>query len=175
MSKIFIGCSASNDIDDIYTIESKKIIDLLSNNTLVFGGYDSGIMGLAYHSFKESIAVIPKISKSDIDDLDCTKIMTKYSGECTDNLIINSDIILFLPGGVGTLMEIFTAIHMKKINEIDKPIIIYNINGFYDDMLKTLDDLYLKKFINVDTKDLYQVRNNAEDIIDAINREIGQI
>ena len=162
MSKIFIGSSASNNIDDIYFLEAKRVIDLLKDNTLIFGGYDSGIMGLAYHSFKESMAIVPLISKSDIENLNSSKIITKYSGECTDNLIINSDIILFLPGGVGTLMEIFTAIHMKKINEINKPIIIYNINGFYDKIIEELDYLYENKFMECCPNELYEVYDNLD-------------
>lgn len=169
MKKIFVSCSSSNNIDNKYLENSKKLLSKLTDNILVFGGYDSGVMGIAYHSFKESIGVVPKIYKDNINELRCSKVITKHSGECTDNLIINSDIILVLPGGVGTLMELFTAIHMKKIGEIDKPIIIYNYNGFYNELLVMLDKMYLEDFINIESKELYNVCDEIDEVLKFID------
>lgn len=169
MSKIFISCSASNDIDLKYIEESSKIFNKLKDHELLFGGFDSGLMGLAYHTFGNSVGIAPKINKEGLESLNCEKVILNNSGESTAKLILDSDIILVLPGGIGTLMELFTALHMKRIGEMDKPIIIYNLGGFYNDTISLIEDLIFSKFISKEIHELLNIFLNEEDVVKFIN------
>ena len=121
--KLFIGCSSSNNIPDKYLKDCSNYLDeLLRENDIVFGGCSTGLMGLAYNITKEYnnkvIGISPTIFKSDLDILDCDeKIITDNTSRRTEELINNSDALIFLPGGIGTIYELFTAIELKRNHE----------------------------------------------------------
>ncbi len=103
-------------------------------------------------------------------DLKCDeKIITKSVNERTDNMIEKADILLFLPGGIGTIYELFTAIEKKRNNEYDKPIYIYNETGFFDDILQILDKIYKEKFSSSKDGKNYEVINERNRLL----KEIG--
>ena len=150
--KIFVGCSSSDEIPEVYKEDCKKYLEqLLKDNDLVFGSYNKGIMSTAY-----KIALKNKRNITGI----CLKTHEKNSEELalnereivdkidkrTRRLIEESNILIFLPGGTGTMQELFTAIGCKKEGEIDKPIIIYNSNNYFDDILKMLDKIYNSQY-----------------------------
>lgn len=169
--KIFIGCSASKDISNIYFEKIEILLNkILKENDLVFGACNSGLMEISHKIAKknnrEIIGVCPKRYKDDFKDLSCnTEIITKNITERIDKLIIESDLLLFLPGGIGTINELFTAIECKRCHEFDKPIVIYNLNGFYDKILEFLDKIYEEKFARIIDKELYFISSNEKEII----------
>ena len=168
--KLFIGCASSDEIPDVYFKESKKVISkLLKNNDLLFGAYDKGIMNMCYREAKlnlnKVIGVAPKVYESDLNKSNYDeKVLVNDILDRTKYLIKKSDAIIFLPGGIGTINELFASIDMKRSGEIDKPIIIYNINHYYDKLLDFLEVLYNEKFTTSEVKKLYQVSYDLEDI-----------
>ena len=131
--KIFVGCSASEDIPGKYRLDCNMLLDELfrENNDLVFGACNSGIMSDAYMSAlghgRNIVGICPEAYVDDFKDLKCTtEITTKNVNERTDGLIRESDVLLFLPGGFGSVYELFTAIESKRCHEHSREIIIYN-------------------------------------------------
>ncbi len=84
-------------------------------------------------------------------------------------LIEESDAIIFLPGGIGTMQELFTAIEIKRSKEINKPIIIYNSNGFFDELLILLEKIYQENFADSLTSKNYHISNSIEDTLEYLN------
>ena len=147
--KIAVCCSSSDDIDKRYLESSKRLLEQIfkRDNDLVFGAMNNGIMGIAYREAKQHnrniTGIAPEIYKDDFKSLDCdTEILTQSVNERTEALVNNSDILLFLPGGIGTIYELISAIEMKRSKEFDKPIIVYNETGFFDEMMKMLGKVY---------------------------------
>lgn len=173
--KLFVACSASRDIPNEYFTDcSNFLTKLMKDNDLVFGACKSGLMELVYDITKENknkvIGICPDIYKHDFKELECdVEIITENISERTNNLIKESDALIFLPGGIGTINELFTAIELKRCHEFDKPIVIYNLNGFYDKLLVFLEKLYNEKFARIIDKDLYLVSDNLESILNYIN------
>lgn len=173
--KIFIGCSSSNDIDNKYLYECNKLLEkIIPNNELVFGAYNNGIMGLAYDiAIKNSsniIGICNEIYKDDLLNLKCNeKIITDTIANRTNILINKSDILIFLPGGIGTLAELFLAIDSKRNKESNKPIIIFNVDGFYDKLLSFMDKIYEEKFAKLIDKNAYLVTDDINKITETIN------
>ena len=62
-------------------------------------------------------------------------------------MIVQSDIIIALPGGLGTLDEIFTVAAAATIGYTNKKVILYNINGFWNDLLVMLEGMEKSKFM----------------------------
>lgn len=174
---IAVCCSSSNDISRKYLESSKRLLQLIfkSDNDLVFGAMNSGIMGVAYRVAKRNnrkvIGIAPEIYKDDFKELDCDKeILTKNVSDRTDALINNSDILMFFPGGVGTLYELMTAIEMKRSREFDKPIILCNDTGFFDDIIQMLDKIYAQNFANPKVRLKYNVANDDMTVMDLLSR-----
>lgn len=176
--QVFIGCSSSNDIDEIYLKESAKLAQTLCdyNCSLLFGSSEEGMMGAIYKVFKENnckiISVLPRENCGILSEVQCDE--TIYVDQTSDQLkylVNNGDLTIILPGGFGTLSELMTSIQCKKLGEHNKPIIIYNVNGFYDKIIKQFDEIEKEKFDLTNQDDLYEVINNCKDIEKYLKRE----
>lgn len=174
--KLFIGCGSSDDIPNYYLDECSKLLNiLLKDNDLIFGAYSKGIMGLCYniaHTNNRNITGIAlNRHKEDVQDLNCNEtILVDTILERTNLLLKSSDAIVFLPGGIGTINEIFASIDLRRSNEIDKKIVFYNVNHYFDNIFEFLDRLYSDNFSPSNIKDLYFVSDNVDEIVDYLNR-----
>ncbi len=170
--RIFIGCGSSDDVDSIYFTESKRFLDLLlRNNDLIFGAYDKGLMRECLDTAKKYnrkvVGVCPITYKDDIKHLNCNEeIITDTIIDRTKVLIHDSDAIVFLPGGIGTINEIFAAIDSKRTNEINKPILFFNINHYYDKLFAFLDTLYFEKFSSDIIKECYFITDDINEALE---------
>lgn len=168
--KLFIGCSSSNDIPTEYFNDCKVLLEeLMKENDLVFGACNSGLMGLAYNTTLKAngniTGVCPEAYKDDFKTLKCdTEITTKSVSERTDSVISSSDALIFLPGGIGTIYELFTVIESKRCHEFNKPIVIYNSNGYFDKLLEFMDKVYSEKFSGFKDKRNYLVTDSISSI-----------
>lgn len=171
--KIFVSCGSSNNIDEMYKYKSKELLDILGkSNDLVFGSYDSGLMGVSYHSFKNNIiGVSYKIYDEYTKDLNLSKkINVDTLGESIDNLIKESDSILVLPGAYGTISELMCSIELRRtIN--DKKIVLYNINNFYNDLINMFDKIYNEKFTENNYKELIKIASTKEEVLDYLKED----
>ncbi len=174
--KLFIGCSSSNDIPNMYFDDCKELLNvLLKDHDLIFGTAHSGLMGLSHDialdHHREITGICPEIYQDDFKKLKCSvEITTKNIEERTSQLINKSDALLFLPGGIGTIDELFTAIDRKRCHEFDKPIIIYNSNGYFNLLLEFMDKLYQEHFSPLIDQSSYFVSDSIPEIIEYINR-----
>ena len=172
--RIFIGCSSNEDINNIYIKESNKLSKYLAknNNSLILGGIN-GLMGIFCSTFiKSNLDITIFCVKDYYDNID-----KKYKREVYKTVnarkkaIINkADIFIFLPGGIGTLDELFTIIEAKRSGEHNKNIIILNINNYYDNLIVMLDNMYKEKFIDKKDKFNYIIKNDVKEVIDYIER-----
>lgn len=173
--KLFIGCSSNNDIPTEYFNDCKVLLEeLMKENDLVFGACNSGLMGLAYNTTLKAngniTGICPEAYKDDFKTLKCdTEITTKSVSERTDSVISSSDALIFLPGGIGTIYELFTAIESKRCHEFNKPIVIYNSNGYFDKLLEFMDKVYSEKFSGFKDKRNYLVTDSISSILYYIN------
>ena len=173
--KLFIGCSSSDNIPKEYFDDCKVLLEeLMKENDLVFGACNLGLMGLAYNTAinekRQIVGICPEAYKDDFKNLECgTEITTKSVSERTDNIIESSDALIFLPGGIGTIYELFTAIESKRCHEFNKPIVIYNCNGYFDKLLEFMDKVYNEKFSGFKDKRNYLVTDSISSILYYIN------
>lgn len=173
--KIFVGCSSSNDIPDQYREDCNVLLDELfhDDNELVFGACRSGMMGDSYHhalnNHRNVVGICPEAYKDDFKNLKCTtEMVVKRVSERTDCLIKESDVLLFLPGGIGTIYELFTSIESKRCHEHDREIIIYNSCDYYAELFDFLNKLYRERFTNDEVKQHYFISNRKEEIVSHI-------
>ena len=168
--KIFIGCSSRNNIPKIYFDDCSVFLsNLFRDNDLVFGAFYGGLMGLAHDIVLDNgnnvIGVCPESYKHDFEKLNCNEeLITRNINERTEKAFNVCDAIVFLPGGIGSIYELFVALECKRNHELDKPIVIYNSNGFFDKLLDFMEVIYTEEFAYLKDKELYLVSNDVEEI-----------
>ena len=78
-------------------------------------------------------------------------------------MFFNSDFIVCLPGGVGTISELLTYIEEKRSNDSVKPIIVYDENNFYDKIIESLKELVNEGFVSEDIFDMFKIIKKPND------------
>ncbi len=170
--------AASSLIDKTYKeagIElGKKMAE--RNYGLIFGGGANGMMGSVAQGVYEKggyiLGVVPTFFKeadSEVSFKKCSEyIYTETMRERKREMEEHCDAFIISPGGIGTLDEFFEILTLKQLGRHNKAIVIYNINGFYDE-LDIMMTRYIKEmFITDDCKELYTVLNDADEILDYI-------
>lgn len=172
--KIFIGCSSSDEISTEYKIVTKYLAEEISkNNDLVFGCEDRGLMGICYREFlnnnRKIIGICYEMYKEDLEGLKLDKIhIVKTLEESTKMLEEESDLIIFLPGAFGTLSEFIYILESKRTKLHNKDMVLFNINGFYDDLINMFNKIYNKVSNKYVFNDLCKVFNSVDAIKDYI-------
>ena len=155
MEKIGVFCSACQQIDDIYFETARQLGEWMGRNgkTLVFGGSNLGVMDCIAQAVKTAggkvFGVVPEI----LEQRGCVSSVLDVNFACVnlsdrkDIMIEESDIIVALPGGIGTLDEIFTVASAHSIGYHDREVVLYNVDGFWNPLMAMLDEMEQKGFM----------------------------
>lgn len=90
----------------------------------------------------------------------------------------SADAFIMVPGGIGTYEEFFEILTLKQLGRHGKAIVIYNINGFFDDLLAMMKATSDKGFMSNATNEIYIVMNDSFRILDYIENytpEVGRV
>ena len=174
---IAVFCGSSSGYDKVFSNETIKLGNLLAQNKikLIYGGTNVGLMGqIANTVLKnniEVIGVIPYFIKdfglvnNNLSELIIVKTMFERK-EIMKNL---ADAFIALPGGYGTMEELFEVLSMSQLDLHSKPIALFNINGYYDDLIIMLQKMKNNGFLKAINLDLLIISDNAEELINKIN------
>lgn len=144
---------------------------------LVYGGSGIGLMGvLANEVLAGGGEVIGIITKQLYDlesaHIDLTKLHVVETMQERKLLMSQlSDACVALPGGLGTLEEIFEFWNAVKLDIYKKPFCLLNINNYYDKLLEFMDYVVGQEFIKDYQLQLIKVADNPKDLIDFIFEE----
>ena len=147
---------------------------------LVFGAGTTGLMGAAARGADsaggEIIGVIPeRLNISGIYYENCTeRIVTATMHERKAKMENLADAFVALPGGFGTLEELMEVITLKQLGYHEKPIVIANINGFYDNLLKQFNDCVCKGFTHPLFLELYSVADTVAEVMRKIKQKLDK-
>lgn len=176
MDRIGVFCSASEVIDSIYFDKAQEFGRWMGQNkkTLVYGGANLGLMECVAKAAKENggfvMGVVPtKLEeRGAVSDLLDVTFRVDNLSERKDAMLRESDVLVALPGGVGTLDEVFHIMAAASIGYHTKKVILYNINGFWDGLLDFLEGLIGKGFARRPMEQFYGVANSFEELIDLL-------
>ncbi len=178
MSKRYYACvygGASDAIGDNHKESVKKLGNLIAQNgfSLVYGAGSTGCMGAAARGVSEKGGFVMGISPhfiSEFEDVyECDNLIMVDTMEERKMLMEkHADIFFVVPGGVGTMDELFQVLTLKYLNRISAPIVIVNTDGFYDVMLSLIDDLVSKGAVTEHIYDLF-------DVIDEVGDNVSEI
>lgn len=171
------GAAAPN-IDEIYIKKVEQLGEEMANrgHDLIFGAGTHGLMGAAARGFKKGggkiTGVIPNFFKEETIEViytECDEIIyTQTMRERKQTMEDGCDAFVIVPGGIGTFEEFYEVLTLKQLGRHSKPIAIYNIDGFYDDMMNAMEKAAQKGFIRESCRQIYYCSDNLEDIIDYV-------
>jgi uncharacterized protein (TIGR00730 family) len=168
-----VFCGSSDGNDSQITDAAMQLGGSLAKNgiTLVYGAAKIGVMGtLAQTMLDEKgavIGIIPEfLKKKEVVHLGLTELITTQNmHERKLKMQEISDGFIVLPGGFGTLEELFEIITWLQLGLHAKPIGLLNINGFYDHLLLLLETMVRKGFLKMDNYDLLLVDTSVEALL----------
>lgn len=173
---IGVFCSANNQIDAAYFQLTEELGQWAakSGHQIVFGGVNQGLMECLAKAVKEAggktLGVVPSIVEetgrtSQFNDrvLTCNNL-----SERKQLMLDESDVFIALPGGVGTLDEVFTVAASYTIGYHHKRVILYNMKGFWDSTVRMLDDLQQRGMVRGQWRDYICVANSFQEIASLI-------
>ena len=173
MKNIAVFCGSSLGFNEVYKNEAIKLgLHFAKNNIgMVYGGGKIGMMGVIADTIikknGEVIGVIPgllqkeEVAHQNITEMIVTKTMSKRKVKISK--LVNGYIAL--PGGFGTLDEIFEALTLGQLGIEQKPVGILNTNGFYNHLIKQLDVMVTEGYLKQSNKDMLLISESVDDLI----------
>jgi len=170
--KICIYCASSKSIPKVYFELTKELTHELvrDGHHIIYGGGSRGLMGQVADTCLELkgniTGIIPGFMKEvewdhpEVKDMQIVEDMA----ERKKRFLEQSDAIITLPGGVGTMEEIAEALSFKRLGLIQHPIIIANFNGFYDEMISYLNKMVDEDFMGEKGRELWTVLTEPNEI-----------
>ena len=174
---ICVFASASNNIDKSYFKAAHELGSSIAQNhyDVIYGGSNLGLMGEVTNSARlrgsEIIGVMPeKLYNMGINPGECSRfILTKGMRERKAKMDELSQALIALSGGFGTLEELAEMIVQKQLGYNNKPIVLLNTNGFYDNLVKFFDDIIKQNFAPKICENMYFVANTPQEAVEYIN------
>ena len=155
MKKICIFCGSSMGFDPIYKEKAKELGQAMADRgcELLYGGGSVGLMKIIADVMLENhCKVIGTITQhlmdmevgyDDIDEL----IVVESMAERKKILEDMADAFIAMPGGIGTMDEFFETYVLSQLRVFDKPVALFNVNGYYDDIIRFIDKAAKEGFV----------------------------
>lgn len=160
----------------VYLDSARRLGEVLAKNstTVVYGGGAIGLMGrLADGAIANGgtvIGVIPRFMRElEWDHKGLTELQVVEDMRQRKHIMLtDSDAAIALPGGCGTLEELLEAITLKRLGIYLKPIILVNVQGFFDPLLALFQRCIDERFMDERHAAMWQVVDRSEDVLAAI-------
>ncbi len=173
IKNICVYCGSSSGRNPVYQDAAVQLAHLLIqyNITLVYGGASIGIMGKVADEVLRLngrvVGVIPEaLAQKEILHPNLTETyITKSMHERKMQMADLADGFIALPGGIGTLEELFEIWTWAQLGFHQKPCGLLNVAGYYDALIQFLNQAHQEAFIRQQHLNLLQVENNPEDLI----------
>ena len=169
---VFCGSSEGNDIQIIEA--ATQLGKALANNNidLVYGAAKIGIMGLIAKSTLahkgKVIGIIPEFLKlKEVVHLGLTELITTENMHDRKLLMQKrSDGFITMPGGMGTMEELFEILTWLQLGLHSKPIGLLNVNHYYDDLILMLEKMVKKGFLSMDNLEILIVDDQIDNLLE---------
>ena len=170
--KICVFCSANKQIDPEFFTMTEELGKWAAENghTIVYGGVNQGLMECIGKAAKEAgghtIGVVPMIVEKTgrLSDYVDVEIPCDNLHDRKQLMEDQSDVFIALPGGLGTLDEIFTIVASATIGYHQKMVILYNMKGFWNNLIALLDDLQDKGMVRGDWQQYIKTADSIKEI-----------
>lgn len=183
--RICVYGAASPTIDPAY-IEAVEIMGkkmAQRGHSLVFGGGGNGLMGAAARGVRAGggyiMGVIPKFFDDENVEAICDfcdeLIQPDTMRQRKQIMEDNADAFIVVPGGIGTFEEFFEILTLKQLCRHNKPIVLYNLKGYYNEIQLVMAKAIKKNFIRDNCRELYQITDDLEQLFAYVETPVENV
>ncbi len=181
MKSITVFCASSTGNDPIYRDTAFALGQLLAERdiTLVYGGAKVGLMGAVadgvLNKQGKAIGVLPhflggkEIAHAGLTEL--IKVESMHERKTKMNELCDG--VIALPGGFGTLEELFEMLTWAQLGLHQKPIGLLNVDGFYDSLLQLLQQMTEKGLLKEENRIMLLISNDAADLLEQMKQYVA--
>ena len=178
---VCVYCGSRDGTDPAYARAAEDTGALLARNgyRLVYGAGDVGLMGRVAQAAQgkgaQAFGVIPvhlmekEVGRRDLDRF----VITENMHERKKVMFMNSDAIVVLPGGAGSMDEFFEVLTWAQLGLHRKPIFLMNVKGYWTPLLGLLDHIVAEGFADASLLDLFQTVPGVEALDEALRRALS--
>lgn len=178
MKSVAVFCAASENIAPGYFEAAAEVGTMLGRlgATLVYGGARFGLMEATAKAAKTAgahvLGVVPDIlvERDRVSTLLDEMIPCRNLSERKDIMLERSDVLVALPGGVGTLDEIFHVLAAATIGYHNKCVVLYNVNGYWNTLMTMLDEMSQAGFVRGEFEKYMVVANSLAELEEIIKK-----
>jgi len=173
MNAVLVYCGASAGNNPLYAEETKRVgkVFVEENIQLIYGGGSIGLMGVLADSILDAggkvTGVIPAfLNVKEVGHKGCTQLHEVNSMHERKALMEKlCDGVIVLPGGYGTLDEMFEMLTWSQLGLHQKPIGILNLNSFYEYLIAQLDVMVREGFLSIENRQLFVIDDSIEKLL----------
>ncbi len=180
--RICVFGAASPTIDPEYIQKVELLGEEMAKrgHSLVFGAGGNGLMGAAARGVHRGggyvLGVIPKFFEEEgveaIYDKCDKLIFTETMRQRKQTMEDNADAFIVAPGGIGTFEEHFEILTSKQLCRHNKPIVLYNVKGYYNELEEVMQQAMKKNFIRENCADLYRLTDDLDELFSYIEAPV---
>ncbi|MFD2743163.1 MULTISPECIES: LOG family protein [Sphingobacterium] len=173
ITSVAVFCASSPGFDAVWAESARQVGAYLAkeNITLVYGGGKVGLMGAvadaALAAKGKVIGVIPEfLDAKEISHHGVTELIvveTMYERKMKMSTLCDG--VIALPGGFGTLEELFEMITWAQLGLHSKPVAILNVNGFYDHLITFIEQMVIAGLLKPENREMLLVSDNIADLL----------
>lgn len=172
MNNVVVFCGSSTGYHQKYKNIAKELGAFLTEKKygLVYGGGKIGLMGIIADEVLKNngtvLGIIPKLlEKKEVVHQNLSKLMIcKTMAERKIAMSVNGDAYLILPGGFGTLDELFEVLTLQQLQIEQKPVGILNIDGYFNGVLQQVDTMITEGFLKPEGKNLLMIGTTIAEV-----------
>lgn len=172
IQSVAVYCGARIGYADIYQKAALELADYLADHDirLVNGGGSIGLMGVmadrVLEKGGEAFGVIPLgLKEKEVAHLGMTELIVVPDMHSRKQTIVNlSDAFIAIPGGFGTLDELFETLTWAQLHLHNKPIGLLNVNGYFNALVGMIDHMVAEGFVKPAARKLVNVSNDVSEL-----------
>ena len=173
-----VYCGASERVDPFYYQSAEELGKLIATNgfNMVYGGGRLGLMGRVSNAVVENGGLVMGVTTEQLDEREGVQsglheiyvVDTMHTRKL--QMSQKADAFIIMPGGFGTLDEFFEILTWKQLNLHHKPIIIANLNNFWDPLVSLFHNIIDADFARKEHAQFLHVENSLENVIKTAKR-----
>ena len=175
-TSVCVYCGSRPGADPAYLTEAQALGRGLAERgwRLVYGAGDVGLMGAVARAAQaaggDTFGVIPKhLVEWEVGKVDLTRyIVTETMHERKKVMFMNCDAVMVLPGGAGSLDELFEVLTWRQLGLHDEPVFLVNVKGYWNPLLALLDHMVAQGFADATLRDYFKDVPNAAAALEAL-------
>lgn len=180
LTSLCVYCGSSTGKNPLFMADAERFGALMaaSKVDLVYGGGGIGLMGGVARAVLAGggkvTGIIPKfLTEVEVEFKEVTELIVTESMHARKQLMFDrSQGFVALPGGIGTVEETIEMLTWAQLGRHSYPIVIANLNGFWDPLIELLDHIIKAGFARSDIRRIYSVVDRVEDIIPRIEASL---